>query len=291
MTFTVQTIGTKPLRYQWQWTPAGGGSSSGEWQQCDAERFPGADSSTLTISSVQKSNEGSFRCAVSNCAGSQTSKPAKLSVGMNPCFIAFVWSMHHFIFYFVYAADPPKISSHPQDLNNAVPGKSVAFTIQATGTEPLCYQWQQNRAVEGTSCEEWQQCGAESFPDASSPKLIISSLQKLNEGSYRCVVSNCAGIQISKPAKLSVGKIPEVCSFGTKCKTYYAFYMQLIPLASRNIHKSYKELPQANLYHSLSEPLEQNLSLTDGSGNQLEKRLAAGSSVMQRGFKMHAAPN
>ena len=115
--------------------------------------------------------------------------------------------MHHFIFYFIFAADPPKISSHPQDLNNAVPGKLVAFTIQASGTEPLSYQWQRNRVVEGTSSEEWQQCDAESFPDASSPKLIISSLQKLNEGNYRCVVSNCAGIQTSKPAKLSVGKI------------------------------------------------------------------------------------
>ena len=83
----------------------------------------------------------------------------------------------------------------------------MAFTIQASGTEPLRYQWQRNRTVEGSSSEEWQQCDAESFPDASSPKLIISSLQKLNEGSYRCVVSNCAGIQISEPAKLSIGKI------------------------------------------------------------------------------------
>ena len=90
----------------------------------------------------------------------------------------------------------------------------MAFTIQASGTEPLSYQWQQYRAVEGSSSEEWQQCDAESFPDATTPKLIISSLQKLNEGSYRCAVSNYAGMQISKPAKLHVGKIPEVCSFG-----------------------------------------------------------------------------
>ena len=207
MTFTVRTIGTEPLGYQWQWKPAGEGSSSGEWQQCDAQRFPGADSSTLTISSMQKSNEGSFRCAISNCAGSETSKPAKLSVGMNPCFVTFVWSMHYFILCFFFVADPPKISSHPQDINNAIPGKFVAFTIQASGTEPLSYQWQRNRAVEGSSSEEWQQCDVERFPDATTPKLIISRLQKLNEGSYRCVVSNCAGSQISKPAKLSIGKV------------------------------------------------------------------------------------
>ena len=36
--------------------------------------------------------------------------------------------------------------------------------------------------------------------------LKIPSVQKLNEGSYQCVISNYAGFQISKAAKLSVGK-------------------------------------------------------------------------------------
>ena len=45
------------------------------------ERFPGADSSTLTIPSIQMSNEGSYHCTVSNCAGSETSDTATLTVG------------------------------------------------------------------------------------------------------------------------------------------------------------------------------------------------------------------
>ena len=106
---------------------------------------------------------------------------------------------------YVHAADPPKITSHPQELNAAVPGKPVTFTVRVTGTEPLDYKWQWTPAGEGSI--SWQQCDAEVFPGACSPKLIISSLQKLNEGTYRCVVSNCAGTQISKPAKLSVGKV------------------------------------------------------------------------------------
>ena len=114
---------------------------------------------------------------------------------------------HYLLF---YAADSPKISSHPKDVNNAVPGKSVAFNIHATGTEPMMYHWQWQPAGEESTSEEWQKCDTESFSDAVSPKLIISSVQKLNEASYRCVVSNCAGIQISKPAKLSIGKIPRV---------------------------------------------------------------------------------
>ena len=76
--FTVEATGTEPLNYQWEWKSV---IDDGEWQPCDVERFPGADSSTIVISSVQKSNEGSYRCVVSNCAGSQASNPARLSVG------------------------------------------------------------------------------------------------------------------------------------------------------------------------------------------------------------------
>jgi len=53
----------------------------GEWLSCNVERFPGADSSTAVISSVEKSNERSYRCVVTNCAGAHISNSAKLSVG------------------------------------------------------------------------------------------------------------------------------------------------------------------------------------------------------------------
>ena len=81
MVFTIQATGTDPLSYKWQWKPAAeaeGLSEESLWQLCDAE---GADSASLTITSVQKSNEGSYHCVVSNIAGTQTSEPAKLSIG------------------------------------------------------------------------------------------------------------------------------------------------------------------------------------------------------------------
>ena len=71
--FTIQAIGTEPLSYQWQWKPV--------WQPCDAEWCDGA---ILTIPNTQKSNEGSYHCVISNCAGSQTSNSAKLSIGKTP---------------------------------------------------------------------------------------------------------------------------------------------------------------------------------------------------------------
>ena len=140
----------------------------------------------------------------------------------------------------MHTADPPRITSHPQELNRVVPGKPVTFTVRATGTNPLQYQWQQNRALEEGGNEEWQQCDAESFPNSNSPKLTISIVQKLSEGSYRCVVSNCAGTQTSEPAKLSVGKIPQLWYEVQNLRHYYDFYfyLQLILLASLNIHRS-----------------------------------------------------
>ena len=90
-TFTVEATGTEPLKYQWEWKPAMDDGEwqlvmahAWEWQLCDVERFPGANSSTLTILSVQKSDEGSYRCVISNRAGEKTSKLAKLTVGKNP---------------------------------------------------------------------------------------------------------------------------------------------------------------------------------------------------------------
>ena len=98
MTFTVRATGIQPLNYKWQWKPAGReGSRRKEWQLCDLERFPGADSCTLTIPSAQKPNEGSFRCAISNCAGGQTSNSADLVVGMNPIMILLYGASVHIL--------------------------------------------------------------------------------------------------------------------------------------------------------------------------------------------------
>ena len=100
-------------------------------------------------------------------------------------------------------AEPPRITNHPQDLKDIIPYKPVNFTTTTTGTEPLSYQWQWKPAGEEGGSEEWQACDMEELQTAV---LCIPSLQRLNEGSYQCVVSNCAGSQISKAAKISIGK-------------------------------------------------------------------------------------
>ena len=78
MTFTAEATGTETLKYQWEWKPKKKWGRSGKWQPCDTEWCDGA---TLTISKVEKSHTGSYRCVVSNEVGIQTSNPANLRIG------------------------------------------------------------------------------------------------------------------------------------------------------------------------------------------------------------------
>ena len=96
-----------------------------------------------------------------------------------------------------HTADPPRIDTHPCGVKNAVPDKPVAFTIQATGTEPLNYQ-REREIGDGNEVER--------IPEANSSTLTIPSVQKSDEGSYYCTVSNCAGSETSECATLTVGK-------------------------------------------------------------------------------------
>ena len=156
----------------------------------------------MKIPSVQKLDEGSYQCVVSNCAGSQISTAAKLYIGRNLTSAKYMNISAFFLF--LLTADPPQVTTHPQGLKEAIPGQPVTFTVHATGTEPLKYEWRWTLVGSGDESEkeEWQRCDRRS--DTST--LTISSVQKANEGSYHCVVSNCAGSQFSEPAILTVGK-------------------------------------------------------------------------------------
>ena len=103
----------------------------------------------------------------------------------------------------VHTADPPSIIAHPQELKDVVSEKFAMLTVQATGTEPLSYQWQHEvKWMSG----EWRSCDVEKFSGTNSSSLIISSVQKSDEGGYRCIVSNIVGSQSSEPAQLTTGE-------------------------------------------------------------------------------------
>ena len=102
----------------------------------------------------------------------------------------------------MHAAELPRITVHPHELKDTIPGKCITLTVQATGTEPLSYQWKLNT---GGKRGGWQLFDVESFPGANSSTLTIPSVQKSTEGSYCCIISNCAGSETSEYATLTVG--------------------------------------------------------------------------------------
>ena len=111
------------------------------------------------------------------------------------------------IFISIHVADPPRVTIHPQELRNVVKGKSAKFSVQATGTEPLNYKWEWKPTGEEGRTKQWQRCNAKW---GIGTTLTIPKVDNSNEGSYRCVVDNDAGSDISNPATLTIGKSSKI---------------------------------------------------------------------------------
>jgi endonuclease/exonuclease/phosphatase family metal-dependent hydrolase len=76
-------------------------------------------------------------------------------------------------------------------------GVSVYFSINATGTPPLNFQWQftptAGMGIHGTN-----------LPGATSSNLTLTGVTFAQAGFYACVVTNAAGSTLSDPVSLSV---------------------------------------------------------------------------------------
>lgn len=85
------------------------------------------------------------------------------------------------------AAVAPAITAQPADRAITV-GQAASFTVVATGTAPLHYQWRKGAAVVG----------------GDSATFSIASAQPADAGAYTCTVSNAAGAVTSRAAQLTV---------------------------------------------------------------------------------------
>ena len=113
-TFTVTATGTAPLSYQWQKN----GTAIG-----------GATAASYTTPATTASDNGDqFTVVVSNAAGSVTSNAAALTVTSAPV--------------------APTITRQPASQTVSA-GQRATFTVTATGTAPLSYQWQRNGTAIG----------------------------------------------------------------------------------------------------------------------------------------------
>ena len=83
---------------------------------------------------------------------------------------------------------PPSIDTQPQGLTNQI-GTSATFSVLASGSTPLLYQWRFNGSDIG---------------GATNNSLTLSNLQIINSGAYSVVVTNAFGSVTSDPAILLV---------------------------------------------------------------------------------------
>src|SRR6267142_338615 len=106
-TFSVAATGTAPLTYQWK---------------KNSVAISGANSPSYTTTATTSSDNGAqFTAAISNSAGRVTSNTTTLIV----------------------TAVAPSITTQPVSQSVTV-GQTATFSVTATGTAPLSYQWQKN---------------------------------------------------------------------------------------------------------------------------------------------------
>lgn len=82
----------------------------------------------------------------------------------------------------------PSITAHPQP-QVVIPGGTAAFSVTATGTTPLAYQWLKNSLA---------------LADATNATLNLTNVQLADAGNYSVLVTNLCGAVTSQVAALTV---------------------------------------------------------------------------------------
>jgi hypothetical protein len=156
-TFTVVATGTAPLTYQWK----------------KGTTNVGANSATYTTPATTSADNGDkYQVVVSNSAGSLTSSTATLTVNA--------------------VAVKPSIATQPVNVTVNV-GQTATFTVVATGTAPLTYQWTKGGTSVGTNSATY-----------TIPLTTVGD----NGKQIQVTVSNSAGSTPSNTVTLTVTNNP-----------------------------------------------------------------------------------
>lgn len=163
--FSVTAAGAEPLFYQWYFNNAA---------------LIGITNSALLITNVQSTNAGTFFVVVSNSFNAVTSHMATLTVTN-------ITSSTNV---------GPNITQQPASLTVA-PGGTANFSVTATGTAPLFYQWLFSPTGSGYT----------NITGATNASLALTNVQMANQGDYFVTVTNSLGSTNSVAAFLTVTNI------------------------------------------------------------------------------------
>jgi RHS repeat-associated protein len=150
-TFNVVATGTLPLSYQWT---------------LNGQNISGATGTAYTRTNVQPTDAGTYSVVVTNAVGSVSSAGAALTVNV-----------------------PPLITTQPANQAVEQGTNIVTFSVVATGTAPLSYQWYFNSTL---------------LNGETASSLALSNVTTNNAGSYLVIVTNSAGSITSSNALLTV---------------------------------------------------------------------------------------
>ena len=154
-TFVVTATGTGPFTYQWKQ---------------DGVNIPNAIFNSYTTPVTASGDNGAvFTVEVSNSTGTVTSSTASLTVLVQPT-----------------------ITTQPSSQSFDT-GQAASFSVEATGTEPLSYQWMKN---------------GNSIPGATSRTYTTPPIVTGDNGAvFTVVVSNSAGTVTSSTARLTINEL------------------------------------------------------------------------------------
>lgn len=143
-----------------------------QWQR-DGSNISGATSLSHTISPTLASDNGSaFLAVVSNGVGNAKSNSAKLTVIPRPT--------------------PASVVASPLD-SAVMEGQSTRFTVVASGSAPLTYQWYKNQVA---------------IAGATTDTLVLATVKLADAGSYNVAVDNEARSPVfSSSATLTVSAV------------------------------------------------------------------------------------
>jgi hypothetical protein len=162
--FTVQAVGTEPLTYRWL---------KNNTNFSDGGHYAGVATPTLTITGADADDAATYRCVITNAFGSSNSLPATLTV--------------------TNLSLPPIFTQQPLD-QSVFPGGDASFFVAAEGAPPLAYQWRKN---------DTDLADGGHYSGAATPTLNITGADANDFATYRCVVTNAYGTNISNAATLS----------------------------------------------------------------------------------------
>ncbi|MEY4917535.1 MAG: hypothetical protein RL616_1448 [Verrucomicrobiota bacterium] len=162
LTLTATAYGTAPMQFQWR---------------LNGTNLVGGTTNGFSVTNLTAGNAGNYDLIISDFSGSVTSAVAALTVSGVPV--------------------APSITNQPQSLViNA--GSNATFTVGATGSAPLSYQWQFNGV---------------DISSATNASYTRTNVQPVNAGNYSVVLTNLGGSVTSSVAVLTLGFVDDFDSY------------------------------------------------------------------------------